>query len=336
MRERVEASAPARICFGGESLDWMKNGPSIVGAITLRTTTSVETLPTIGDHYIVYLESRSPIPSKTLRLWKDASWYTDPYLKFVESAVHLVKQDVKTPQSLAVTIDSEIPAKAGVSSSAAVTLATVAAAGAFFGLRKPVIDICEMAHEVERDKLKTGAGRMDFYACGIGSLLYLNCGKVPAHFEPYTFPDELGIVLVDTLTPHETKTSISPKRQRFHNGDPDMVFYADQAEIMVERIHALMDKFNDNREEIGDLINRFHCLLRDYVRSSTPLLDTCVATANKNGALGAKLTGSGMGGCMFALVEKEHLEKVALALQELPVRVYETTIVNKGVLTSTN
>ncbi len=332
MRENVEAYAPARVCFGGESLDWMKNGPSIVGAIDLKTKASVEELPTIGENYIIFIDSKSPIPTQKLRFWSEASWYTDPYLRYVESAVHLIQQGVREPYSLAVDIVSNIPAKAGVSSSAAVILATIAAVGEFFGLEQSIGDICEKAYEVENSKLRTGAGRMDFYACGVGGLLYLNCGKSPTYLEPYKFPKDLGILLVDTLTPHETKSFISSKRERFQDGDKGIIYYADQAELMVEQFRNLMSKFVDNKEEIGGLITRFHNLLRDNVNCSTSLLDACVEKAISYGALGAKLTGSGMGGCMFALVDLENMEKVELALNQLPVRVYPTTVIENGVV----
>ena len=37
------------------------------------------------------------------------------------------------------------------------------------------------------------------------------------------------------------------------------------------------------------------------------------------------------GGCMFALVDQEHAEEVSLALQNLPVHIYSTTIVEDGI-----
>lgn len=329
-QERVEASAPARICLGGESLDWMIKGPSIVGAITLKTTVSVEQLPPVGDEHIIYLRSNTPFPSKTQWSWDGPDRPTNSYLRYAKSAVDLVGRNVESPCSFEVTIESDIPVNAGVSSSAAVTLATTAATAAFFGLRPSVADMCEMAYVVEHDILKTGAGRMDPYACGMGGLLHLNCGTKPVSVEQYDFPDTLGIVLADTLTPHETRSFISSKRLRFQQGDRDIYHYIDEAERHVEHMHQLMPAFSDNREEIGDTITKLHYLLRDDVRCSTDLLDACVTTAIGNGALGAKLTGSGNGGCMFALVEKEHKEQVSLALQNLPVRVYETGIVMQG------
>ncbi len=331
MPRSVEASAPARVCFGGESLDWMVQGPSVVGAIPLRARATIESLPTIGSRYIIYINSKTPTNVSLLKEWDELRWYRDPYLKYIESAIDTVRRDSTEPCSFTVVIESDIPTKAGVSSSAAVTLATIAAGHAFFGHQTNITDICETAYTVEREKLKTGAGRMDFYACGVGGVLFLNTNKFPVDYASYQFPENMSIVLVDTLTPHETKSFISSKQQRFQNKDEDIIYYADVAEGMVHRMHELLPAFSDNREEIGDLMTRFHALLRDYVGCSTALLDECVDIARKNGAMGAKLTGSGMGGCMFALVDPDYMEPVARELEKLPVKVYTTTITNEGV-----
>lgn len=331
MSVSIEASAPARICLGGESLDWMIKGPSVVGAIDLHTKTTFEELPTIGNFPIMFIHSKSPEKAELLKPWNEISWYRDMYLRYIESAVDLVRRKDEAPTSFSVTIESEIPAKAGVSSSSAVTLATVSAGSGFFGKDASVTDICEISYRVEHDKLRTGAGKMDFYACGIGGLLYLNCGTSPVQLESFIFPNDLGIVLVDTLTPHETKSFISSKKQRFENKEPKIIHYAEEAQGMVEALHNLLPTYADNREEIGSLLTRFHELLRDYACSSTALLDECVNTAVSNGALGAKLTGSGMGGCMFALVDLEHVDRVVQSLKKLPVRVYSTNIVPDGV-----
>ena len=57
-----------------------------------------------------------------------------------------------------------------------------------------------------------------------------------------------------------------------------------------------------------------HSLLAS-IRVSSPLLDSLVAEANAAGALGAKLTGGGLGGCIMALAPSgAHAEKIRDAL----------------------
>ena len=60
----------------------------------------------------------------------------------------------------------------------------------------------------------------------------------------------------------------------------------------------------DKLKEFGHVMNKAHERLSE-LGVSHPRLDNLVDTARKNGALGAKLTGSGLGGVMVALAENE-------------------------------
>ncbi len=71
---------------------------------------------------------------------------------------------------------------------------------------------------------------------------------------------------------------------------------------------------DDEPEEFGFLMDGSHASLRDDFEVSGPELDRLVGLAKSAGALGARLTGAGMGGCMVALCAKEDLEPVREAL----------------------
>jgi mevalonate kinase len=219
-----------------------------------------------------------------------------------------------------------------VSSSAAVTIATVAAVGKHLNFEQSPIQKCGMAYQVEKDQLKTGAGQMDFYACGLGKLHYLNCITEPPNpLEEYGIPKNVGLILVDTLTPHTTSKYIYQKKERFERGEPLIMAYVDKALAAVEKIRSLMPEFERNIEEIGHNITLCHGYLRNNVLSSTELLDLCVEICLANGAYGGKLTGSGMGGCMFALAKEEDIDKIKKSLIHLPIKVYVTTFSQDGV-----
>jgi galactokinase len=55
-------------------------------------------------------------------------------------------------------------------------------------------------------------------------------------------------------------------------------------------------------DTIGDALNASHASLRDDYQVSAPELDTAVEAALRAGALGARMTGAGFGGCALALV----------------------------------
>jgi len=78
---------------------------------------------------------------------------------------------------------------------------------------------------------------------------------------------------------------------------------------------------------LGVLMNRNHSLLQEMA-VSCPELDHLVAAAREAGALGAKLSGGGLGGCMVALVAPERRAKVMSALRAKGARqVYCSTVV---------
>ena len=53
-------------------------------------------------------------------------------------------------------------------------------------------------------------------------------------------------------------------------------------------------------EQLGEIIDAHHTTLRDLLGTSTPKIEQMIAEAKAAGALGAKIVGSGRGGCMLA------------------------------------
>lgn len=84
--------------------------------------------------------------------------------------------------------------------------------------------------------------------------------------------------------------------------------------------HALQAIEHADLSTLGALMDDNHRALQE-IGVSTPALDFAVEKARAAGALGAKLTGAGGGGCMIALVNEESATHVAAALQPLALRV---------------
>ena len=68
-------------------------------------------------------------------------------------------------------------------------------------------------------------------------------------------------------------------------------------------------------EKLGDLLNQHQVNLREHKRISTPKIDRMIQASLDSGALGAKINGSGGGGCMFAYAP-ENPEKVVEAIEK--------------------
>ncbi len=85
-----------------------------------------------------------------------------------------------------------------------------------------------------------------------------------------------------------------------------------ETERVVDATHALSA---GDLARMGELMNASHQSLRDDFDASTARLDAMVECARKGGALGARLTGAGFGGCMIALARDADAPKVIEALK---------------------
>ncbi|MBO0885255.1 MAG: hypothetical protein J2P17_33985, partial [Mycobacterium sp.] len=179
--------------------------------------------------------------------------------------------------------------------------------------------VARLAFRAEMVELETGAGWMDFLACTYGGVREIFPGQQPLAVELAT-TIEVPIILIDTGQRRSTAQILASKRDRFRAGEPDIHCYAKRASEIVSQMADLLRGEHPDYCAIGDLISEGHRLLRDRVRCSTPLIEECVSRCLGAGALGAKISGSGYGGCLFALVGWDALEPVRTALATLPVR----------------
>jgi mevalonate kinase len=317
----VAASAPGRICLVGESLDWMTRGESVVAAVPLRTTVRVSTSGRGGP---VTLRSGHPLPwTRPLPVSALGAYAGDP-LDLLQATVKVTAPECAPMLPGAVVESSSVvPVGAGVSSSAAVTVAAAAALLAWGEGRLPDRDtVSRRAFAAESGELHTGAGWMDFLSCAYGGVCVIRPGGTD---QPTAtrFADGLDIpvLLIDTGQRRTTSRALSDKRHRYAAGEADIMRYAHTAPTLVSELLSALTEAHIDYQQVGAIINAAHALLRDRVHCSTTLIEECVSRCLHAGGYGAKLTGSGHGGCLFALVPWEALHPVRTALAALPVRV---------------
>ena len=112
-----------------------------------------------------------------------------------------------------------------------------------------------------------------------------------------------------------------------HNpGIMDSVIDA-MGDISRNGLDALM---SNDAWRIGDLMNINHGLLSG-IGVSTMKLEILVHTARQNGALGAKLTGAGGGGCMIALAEEPDIANIEKAIRRRKSDSYRVALTEQGV-----
>lgn len=326
----VAASAPGRVCFAGEDIDWI-SGPSILCAINLRTSVRVTALA--SSHSQLELQTRGSMNGVLSLPLNGIGQYTGHTLDYVNAAMKVLMDMGVEPMPLSVEVTSNLPARAGLSSSAAVSVASLKALSVFLGLQLNEQQIAHLAYLVEKDELKTGAGQMDQYSCALGGLIYLNSSTMPpSNIHKFSPPTNAELIVVDTLTPRNTAEVIRMKRGWFAQREAGILQYVEKTERLITDIYSELEQPTLDAVQLGKLITACQDTLRDDMRVSTPLLDESINACMENGAFGAKVTGTGMGGCMFALVPHDKGKQVQTALSKLSVRFYATEPSPDGVI----
>lgn len=327
-KDKAISSAPGRICLAGEDIDWI-SGPSILCAINERT--KVEVSQPSQKKNVVFstsgaIEFVHEIDPENIG---DYSGHKSDYLNAALKVITTQYDIIKSPVLLNVT--SKLPANAGVSSSAALLVATISALSNYYRLHLSQKDICHLAYIAENHELKTGVGQMDLYSCGLGGLIYIDSSETPPHkIESFMFPQEIDVILVDTLSPRNTGDVIQKKRKRMQESEPLILAYVKYTEEAINEMRILLQNSNPDLRQVGNIISNCHSYLRDYMQVSTGLLDECVTRSLGMGAYGAKLTGTGMGGCMFAIADKTDTKRILNTLKDLPVNILVTSPTNLG------
>ena len=305
----------------------MVGGTSITAAIGMRTTVSLRAWE--GPPAAILLSAdtgRRTTRTIEAAALREGTGHSS--LDYLQAAVSVAARTRKLSVPLHVASSTCLPVKSGVSSSAAVLLAAL---GALLpDVAATNLDaLVEMAYEIEHEILCTGAGRMDFRACGYGGIQQIDASSPFHHDLDIAVPD-IVVLIVDTQSPHGTRRFVASKRERFAAGDPALRTYVREASALVTFLRDAIPAFERNSKSISAALFTAHELLARLVGCSTPLLDECVRLSRQAGALGAKLTGSGYGGCMFALADASAADRIAERLGHLPVRIHHTSISPAG------
>jgi galactokinase len=213
------------------------------------------------------------------------------------------------PQVVAVT--SEVPPKAGISSSAALLVAVAV------GLR-PELDGMEAARACQRAEQKaTGVlvGIMDQFASALGQrghAMLLDCTTL--EYQAVPFPEELAIAVIDSGEHRSlADTPYNERRREAEAFDPKRRRHVDSE---IARVHAFVYALGRRDfDEIGRLLKQSHKSLRDDFEVSTPTVDALVEKAwGIAGCYGARIMGAGFGGSVLALVDRGQVKTFATSI----------------------
>jgi galactokinase len=242
-------------------------------------------------------------------------------------------------------VHSDLPAGAGLASSAALTCATGLALTALSGECPSRNELAQACQRAENEFVGAPTGLMDQMICLHGqqaAALLLDCRDLSIELVPFD-PGRGGydLLIFDTQVHHDlTDGGYAARRRDCANAAHKLGLVALRdltPELADSAAHLLSETeyrlaahvLSENRRtldgarllamnDIASFARLFfasHTSLRDDFLVSCAELDTAVDAALSAGAAGARMTGAGFGGCVIALVEKSRSEAVVDAVQ---------------------
>jgi galactokinase len=306
------AYAPGRVNLIGDHTDY-NDGLALPMAIDLGVEVAYE--PGSGGTLVIGTDldpARAEIPISG----GSGEGTVPPWARLAEAVVELLG----TVHGGLVEVRSNLPAGAGLSSSAAFAVALSLALGA-----EPLpIEVARLCQQAER-AIGVPVGLMDplvSMAAMAGHALLIDFATLETR--PVVLPDDVEVVVVDSGSPRRLDASPYAARRSECEAaaavvgrplgraaaadlerisDPLLLRRARHVVSEVARVRAFAEALsNGELSDAGRLMIESHRSLQDDFDVSTPTLDRLVATLCSNsGVLGARLTGAGFGGCAVAL-----------------------------------
>ncbi|EFQ81899.1 galactokinase [Aeromicrobium marinum DSM 15272] len=322
-------TVPGRVNLIGEHLDH-NGGPTLPMAIDRAMTLKVRRRP-----------------DSVVNVWSDgrratfdlgvAPGQVDGWAAYPAAAIWAVARAGHAVGGVDLVVESDLPAGAGLASSAALVAGTALAVLDAHGIELPRERVAAIAQSAENDGVGVPVGRMDHLAvlCARqGHALQVDHGSEPPALGhvPVTWADAgLTLVVIDTRSRHSLAESEYAARRaecaqaaealgltHLAQAGVDAVLRLD-SEVAVQRTRHVITETarvrgaaNALRAEawpqLGAMLTASHASLRDDFEVSCPELDVAVETAVEAGALGARMTGGGFGGSAIALVEVDRVD----------------------------
>jgi galactokinase len=242
-------------------------------------------------------------------------------------------------------LTSDVPKGAGLSSSAALECAVLTALADLNDLEIPGLERAKLARRAENVFVGAPTGLMDQAAstlCTAGHALFFDCRTDDAEQVLLDAAAAgLEILVLDTKTPHALVDSEYAARRASceeaaqllgipalrdvmeldaalqHLPDPVMRRRVRHVVTENARVLQAIAVLRAGRiTDLAPLLNASHHSMRDDFEITVPQVDLAVETALAGGALGARMTGGGFGGCILALVAAGESDRIGAQIAD--------------------
>ena len=313
---KFSSEAHGRVNLIGEHTDY-NNGFVLPTLIEQKVEVS---LGLRSDSQIVGISEEFGENSVLSKSKTDGTW-----LDFVRGALYYICEEGYSIKGLDIAVTSNIPTGSGLSSSAAFEIALLRALCQMVGLELSSFKIAQIGQSIEHNFIGTYCGIMDQISSSMakfGQALYLDCENMNTEiipiFKDYTF------VIVHSGDSRKLSEGLYNERKRESEQAAKNLNIPSLRQAEISNLNLIKDNKilkrarhvitendrvqkavqflkNNNAKAFGELMNESHFSMdKDYEISSSKL-NKIVKTAQSYGALGARLTGAGFGGCAVIL-----------------------------------
>ncbi len=329
--------APGRVNLIGEHTDY---NDGFVMPVAIDFFTQVELLPLEANKLEFYSENfkeRVVFDFDNFPETKSGHW--SDYV--VGVALMLIREGYKL-RAARLMIRSDVPIGAGLSSSAAIEVATAYALAKSSDLEIDRAELAKLCRKAENEFVGARVGIMDQFISFFGEIdraLLLDCRTL--EFQQLPLPTQVQLVICNTMVKHALATGaynerraqceegveclktvipnvkalrdVTSQQLEEHRSELRQIVYRRCKHVVTEneRVLAAADALNHGHVvRFGELMNQSHQSLRDDYEVSCAELDVMVDLARKvEGVYGARMTGGGFGGCTVNLVQRENVDE---------------------------
>lgn len=365
-KSKFEASyvAPARINLIGEHIDY--NGGKVFPCAISRYIKGY--VSKRKDNVVAAYSTNYPkyfnIDLDNINYIKSNKWanYVFGVFKILKEEKYLINH------GLNIMVDSNIPSGSGLSSSAALLDLIVYIVSDQFHLDIDMKSVARLAQKVENEFCGLKCGIMDQAAIALGKknkALLLDCDKFEYEYKDIDL-GEYSFVVLKTNTPRSLVESKYNDRveecqkalgiiKKFYSinnlselKSSDLltikrilindVLYRRVRHVVTEndRVNKFSDALkNKDIESLGNILVESHISLKNDYEVTGVNLDTIVEAALGSGAIGARMTGAGFGGCAIALIKsnefdsfKKNVENIYFSKIQIHAEVFKVDIVD--------
>lgn len=328
--QSASSFAPGRVELLGNHTDY--NGGVVLSA-ALHLGISAMGRRRDDGRIVLTTEGISGVVGADLRHLKP----NDSWADYPLGVAHVLKEAGYPIGGFEADFTSTLPLGAGLSSSAAIEVATAVLLSRLFDFQIDRLELAKLCRKAENEFVGVSCGLLDQVSSIFGRkdhAIYLDCRAETVENIP--FPTEAGILIVHSAVKHAlTGGEYNERRDQcfaaakamgvpaLRDVTSEQLEKAKLPELVKRRaahvvgenervFEALYYLKRGDAPDFGRLMTESHRSSMYNFENSTPELDALVEIANKQtGVYGARLTGGGFGGAIVALVNIDHIDEAA-------------------------